>query len=238
MLKHVLFDLDGTLLPLDQDEFINTYFAALGKYVGSHISSADEFFRPFYVGVRRMAENDGTMTNEDAFWSVMESAIPTAKERFSPILDDFYRNEFDKIIAVTRPSGMARDLVDFCHERGLTTVLATSPVFPRIATEKRMAWVDLRPSDFELVTSYENSRYTKPTAGYYTDICEKLGLEPAECLMVGNDALDDLGALAAGIQVFLLTNNFLNKNGVDISDIPNGDENDLKRFILKKLAEK
>jgi hypothetical protein len=56
--------------------------------------------------------------------------------------------------------------------------------------------------------------------------------------MVGNDALDDLGALAAGIQVFLLTNNFLNKNGVDISNIPNGDENDLKRFILKKLAEK
>lgn len=236
MLKHVLFDLDGTLLPLDQDEFINTYFAKLGEYVGARVRSVDEFFAPFKVGVYKMVSNDGKMTNEDIFWSVMEKAFPSAKERFSPILDDFYNNEFDKIIAVTKPSGMARDLVDFCHENGLSTILATSPVFPRIATEKRMAWVGLTPSDFDLITTYENCRYTKPSPGYYTDICESLGIKSSDCIMVGNDAIDDLGAEKVGIHTFLLMNNFLNRTGLDVSGVPQGNEDDLKRFIIKKLT--
>lgn len=238
MLKYVLFDLDGTLLPLEQDEFIQTYFAALRKYVASRGVSEEKFFEPFKVGIYKMAKNDGSMTNEDAFWAVMESAIPSAKEKFTPILDDFYHNEFDKIVAVTKPSGMARELVDFCKGLGLKTVLATSPIFPRIATEKRMAWVGLRPSDFLAVTTYENSRYTKPTAGYYTALCSELGMNPSECIMVGNDARDDLGAQDAGISVFLLTNNFLNRKGVDVSHVPQGNENDLKKFILEKVAEK
>ena len=31
--RAIFFDLDGTLLPLDVDEFMRDYFAALGAYV-------------------------------------------------------------------------------------------------------------------------------------------------------------------------------------------------------------
>lgn len=238
MLKYVLFDLDGTLLPLDQDEFIHTYFAALRKYVASRGVSEEEFFAPFRIGIHKMVKNDGKKTNEDVFWDTMESAIPAAKEKFAPILEDFYNNEFDNIIAVTRPSGMARDLVDFCHANGLGTVLATSPIFPRIATEKRMAWVGLKPSDFLAVTTYESERFTKPAPGYYTELCRGLGINPEECIMVGNDAVDDLGAESVGITVFLLMNDFLNRTGLDVSGVPQGNEDDLKKFILEKIGKK
>ncbi len=33
MLKTILFDLDGTLLPMDQDEFIRDYFQRLAQKV-------------------------------------------------------------------------------------------------------------------------------------------------------------------------------------------------------------
>lgn len=234
-MKCVLFDLDGTLLPLDQDEFINTYFAALYRHIAKRGFSLEEFSPPFKRGVYKMAKNDGVMTNEDAFWAVMESEIPSAREIYTPVLDDFYNNEFDKIISVTRPSGMARELVDFCHKNSLSTALATSPVFPRIATEKRMAWVGLKPEDFLCITTYENSRYTKPAPGYYTTLCEEIGVAPEECIMVGNDAVDDLGAREVGIPVFLLMNNFLNRTGLDVSGVPQGNENDLKKFILENL---
>ena len=237
-MKCVLFDLDGTLLPLDQDEFINEYFRALYTHVAKHGFSTAEFSQPFKAGIYKMVENDGKMTNEEAFWSVMESHIPSAKKIFTPILDDFYNNEFDKIVAVTRPSSMARELVDFCHKNGLSTVLATSPIFPSIATEKRMAWVGLDPSDFLAVTTYENARYTKPTPGYYTTLCEEVGVSPEDCIMVGNDANDDLGARDAGISVFLLMNNFLNRKGVDVSDVPQGNEEDLKHYILENIGKK
>lgn len=238
MLKCVFFDLDGTLLPLDQDVFIAAYFADLRKYIGSHGFSEEEFFATFYKAVISMVENNGEATNEDAFWSVMESEIPDARERLIPILDDFYHNEFDKIIAVTRPSSMARELVDFCHSLGLDTLLATSPIFPRIATEKRMAWVGLRPEDFLAVTTYEDSMYTKPHPKYYLGLCEAFGLKPEECLMVGNDAFDDLGAAEIGMPVFLLMNDFLNRKEVDVTGVPKGDEDDLKRFITDNLAKK
>ena len=31
MIETVLFDLDGTLLPMDQDEFVNAYMGLLAK---------------------------------------------------------------------------------------------------------------------------------------------------------------------------------------------------------------
>ena len=108
-------------------------------------------------------------------------------------------------------------------------------MFPRIATEKRMAWVGLKPEDFLCITTYENSRYTKPDPGYYTSLCDRIGVAPEDCIMVGNDAVDDLGAREVGIPVFLLMNNFLNRTGLDVSGVPQGNENDLKKFILENL---
>jgi FMN phosphatase YigB (HAD superfamily) len=233
-MKCVLFDLDGTLLPLDQDEFIAEYFKVLRAYIAERGILDEAFFPTFRRGIHRMVKNDGKVTNEEAFWDEMESGIPSIKERLFPILEDFYENEFDKIVSVTRPSKMARELVDFCHSLGLSTVLATSPIFPKIATEKRMAWVGLNPSDFLYVTTYENSSYSKPYPGYYTTLCEKVGYSPKDCLMVGNDALDDLGAENIGIPVFLLMNDFLNRNGIDVSSVPQGNQDDLKAFILEK----
>ena len=34
--KAVFFDLDGTLLPVDMDAFLQAYFKALGKYAAGH----------------------------------------------------------------------------------------------------------------------------------------------------------------------------------------------------------
>ena len=36
MIKVVLFDLDGTLLPMDQDKFIEAYFGGLVKKLAPH----------------------------------------------------------------------------------------------------------------------------------------------------------------------------------------------------------
>ena len=35
-IKAVLFDLDGTLLPMDQDEFITTYFNRISEHMAPY----------------------------------------------------------------------------------------------------------------------------------------------------------------------------------------------------------
>ena len=56
-------------------------------------------------------------------------------------------------------------------------------------------------------------------------------LSPDEVVMVGNDAYEDTCAAALGIPVFLLTHSLVNRKGVDLSEIPHGDFDDLAAWI-------
>ena len=114
---------------------------------------------------------------------------------------------------------------------GFNVALATNPIFPSIATEYRMQWAGLDRNDFELYTTYENSCHCKPNPDYYRDVLSALAVKPEECLMVGNDVTEDMIAETLGMKVFLLTHSLINKENKDISVYPNGNFEDLIRFI-------
>ena len=70
IIKAVLFDLDGTLLPMDQEEFIKAYFGLLAKRLAPLGYEADKLYQVLWYGVAAMVKNDGSCVNEDAFWKV------------------------------------------------------------------------------------------------------------------------------------------------------------------------
>ncbi len=117
---------------------------------------------------------------------------------------------------------------------GHRVVLATNPIFPAIATESRIRWAGLEPSDFEYYTTYENSRFSKPNLKYYEELLQKIGVEAGECLMVGNDVSEDMVAEKLGMKVFLLTDSMINKEGADIERYPHGDFDDLLTYIKEQ----
>lgn len=49
--------------------------------------------------------------------------------------------------------------------------------------------------------------------------------------MVGNDVAEDMIARSIGMQVFLLTDCLINKNGKDIAEYPRGSFEQLTRFV-------
>ena len=114
-------------------------------------------------------------------------------------------------------------------------VLATNPLFPAIATHSRIRWAGLNPDDFEHITTYENSSYCKPNPDYYREILSKLNLKPEECVMVGNDTVEDMIAETLGMKVFLLTDCLINKPSADISTWPNGGFPELKAYLKSTL---
>ena len=125
----------------------------------------------------------------------------------------------------------AAEAVRAIRDMGLRVVLATNPVFPPIATESRIRWAGLEPSDFEFYTTYANSAYAKPRLGYYEEIAKRLGLDPTECLMVGNDTDDDMVAEKLGMKVYLLPKYLINKSDKDISQYNYGTLKTLIMFI-------
>ena len=71
--KAIFFDLDGTLLPMDLNEFVQTYFGLLAKRLPQYDPKA--VIAAVWQGTRAMTANDGTMTNEDRFWSVFADCL-------------------------------------------------------------------------------------------------------------------------------------------------------------------
>ena len=235
MLKAVLFDLDGTLLPLDQDVFTKTYIGAFARKMSVYYAP-EAFVGVLVRSLSDLVESDGRMTNEELVNSTFASELGAEILDRLPIINEFYEKDFEGVKAVCGFDPKASEIVKAVRGMGLKTALATMPVFPRVATESRMRWAGLDAEDFELVTTLENSCFCKPNPNYYTDIAKRLGVLPEECLMVGNDTLDDMEAEEAGMNVFLLTDCLVNRENKDISRYENGGFDELLAYINKKMT--
>ena len=231
-IKAVLFALDGTLLPMeDQNRFIKLYFDNLAAYMEPHGYEPKEFMASMWHSVMSMMKNDGSDTNERAFWREFIKIYGRRGAADKVYIDDFYKNRFSATKITCGYTVSAKETVELVRSLGLRAVLATNPVFPRVATELRIGWAGLATKDFEFITTYENSSYSKPNENYYKEILDKIKLNPEECLMVGNDTRDDMSAEALGMRVFLLTDCLINESGVDISKYPHGDFSALAEYL-------
>ncbi|MGN1051872.1 MAG: HAD family hydrolase [Candidatus Scatosoma sp.] len=233
MIKLVLFDLDGTLLPMDQDVFIKAYFGELAKKLALRGYQAKDLISAVLSGTAAMVNNDGTKTNEAVFWDKFTEIYGEQARADEPYFEEFYRRDFDNLQSCCGYNPKAKEIVERLKSAGLRVALATNPVFPAAATEKRMGWAGFSPDDFEWYTTYENSRYCKPAIEYYRDIANRSGVRAEECLMVGNDVSEDMAAEKIGMKVFLLTDCLINRDNRDVSVYPNGDFDVLLRFIEK-----
>lgn len=233
MIKAVLFDLDGTLLPMDQDQFVKGYISSMAADLLPHGYDPKALIQALSLGTEAMYKNDGSKTNEECFWDAFNQIFQRDCRKDLDIFEEYYRTGFQKVQGDCGFSPEAAAVIQAVKEKGLRPVLATNPLFPAIATCSRVRWAGLQPEDFSHITTYENAHFCKPSPAYYQEILDVLGLSPEECLMVGNDAAEDLAAMELGISCFLLTDCLINRNGRDVSDIPQGSFAQLIAFLEK-----
>lgn len=234
-MKTVLFDLDGTLLPMDQDTFIKAYFGGLATKMVPYGYEPQQLIKGIWTGTECMIKNDGGETNEEAFWKGASFVLGEDCRKDEPIFDDFYHNEFRFVATSCGFDERAARIIAWLKEQGCKVVLATNPIFPAIATQCRMQWAGLQESDFALVTTYENSRHCKPNLAYYQDILKQIGEEANNCIMVGNDVTEDMIARELGMEVFLLTDCLINKQNKDINDYTHGSFDELLEFLKNSI---
>ena len=235
-MKTVLFDLDGTLLPLDQEAFGKAYIFGMAKYMTPYGYDLQELIRGITVGTGAMVKNDGAETNEEVFWRCFSQQLDRDARADEPYFEAYYRTEFQKVRAVCGFNPQSAEVIAFLKKNGCRVALATNPLFPQIATYSRVAWAGMDPADFDLITTYENSRHCKPNPEYYRDVLEALGETPENCIMVGNDVDEDmLAAQAAGLRVFLLTDCIINRHNIGVSRIPQGGFPELMEFLKANI---
>lgn len=231
MLNTILFDLDGTLAPFMQDRFIQAYFKALIRRLAPMGYDGEKLVAALWKGTNAMVANDGSATNRQVFWELFTKELGIGVLSLESILDDFYARDFDAVRSILGEQADRSALIRRLRDRGYGLILATNPIFPTVAVETRLHWVGLCGEDFDQVTTYENSRYCKPNLDYYRAILAAAGREPGECLMVGNNPVDDMSALRLGLEGYLVTDYLENPDHLPIDGYRRGSFRELEDFL-------
>ncbi len=232
MLTTLLFDLDGTLLPMDQKAFISAYFRELAAAAAPWGYDRDQLIPALWKGTEAMVRNDGGASNCERFWQRFAEELGKDVRGDEPHFDNFYATSFDNARRVVEPRRSAKPALEELRRKGYALVLATNPLFPRVAVERRLVWAGLDADLFDHITDYANSRFCKPNPRYYADILETLGKDAAEALMIGNNVSDDMAAAEeVGIKTYLVPDYLENEREIDIAPIRQGNFEEMLRIL-------
>lgn len=235
MIKTVLFDLDGTLLPIDTDKFVDAYLKLLSRKFAEKLSP-DKLIKDLLISTNVMIENcSHTKTNQDIFMEDFTKRLGMEQQELENIFRDFYDNDFPTLVSCVEPGHNGVQVVSTAFEAGFEVVIATKPVFPKQAILERLKWIDADKMDYKLVTSYENMHFCKPNLDYYREILSLTGRKPEECVMVGNDVDEDLCAGELGMKTVLLTDYVINRTEREIKADLSLSAQELPKFLKADL---
>jgi len=232
MLAAILFDLDNTLIMFDEDTFYAGYIRRISQ-VFADIMPADLFLQRLISATRSLRQNDGRVSNKEFFMAGFSQGYEDRREELWRRFQYFYENEYDRLESGVSLPAALHQVFDELIQGGFMLVLASNPLFPESVQRKRLAWAGLQHVPFALVTHIENMSFCKPRLEYYLEICDKIRQAPEDCLMVGNDPVNDMVAAKVGMKTYLTDDargidrsalkQSRNLGGIAIGEIPKPD---------------
>ena len=157
MIKNIMFDLDGTLLPVNQDEFVMKVMSVMEAELKKTDIDSTGFLKGMLMGIDTIVKkSDGSCTNEELFWRVFLENSGISQDTASDFFMDFYNGAYLLATEAVNYNTLISDTVTYLKNKGYNMILATSPVFPEIAIMERMKWNDVFPEDFSYISSFEN----------------------------------------------------------------------------------
>ncbi|MEN6327645.1 MAG: HAD family hydrolase [Syntrophomonas sp.] len=213
MFEAILFDLDGTLLNIDMEIFLQHYFRKMHEMAresGYHEAGrlVEQVFKSTGVMIANL---DPGFSNEAIFMQDFLTNCQYPEDEMRGFFDEFYESAFPGLHQYCQPFPGIPEMMQKLMDRGMKVVIATNAVFPLTALHQRLDWAGLGNFKFDLITSYEVMHFCKPHTDYYQEITEQIGVNPAKCLMVGNDVGEDLPAGQIGMKTFLVEDMLIDK---------------------------
>lgn len=236
MTKYFLFDLDGTILKMDIDEFVHGYFKALGAYF-MDLCDPKALVGWVMKATDKMVMDNSDDNNFDTFFRYFIEISGVDSDIYKERFNKFYEEKFDKLKGSCEGNKELIEAIHLLKEAGYGIVVATNPIFPMIAVEHRLGWTGMKASDFEYVTAMEVCTNCKPNPEYFKDILKKIDATPEQCVMVGNDPLEDLAASEAGIKTWLITDCIMDRKPNSYKADYEGSGEDFLKFIKALLNE-
>ncbi len=216
--KTLLVDLDGTLLGaynfLAHARFIRKTLWHLRKQNGwsNSLKAMNALQKTF-----SMKKFTVDKTNADKATNAIAQALKMPFEQSEKVLVDMMSVVFPSLKLYFYPIKGAREFLDWAHKR-YPLILATNPVWPQEIIEMRVRWAGIDPAIFKSITHAKKMHSCKPDLQYYQEILSQEGMQPQDCLLIGNDMKNDYPAVKAGIAVYIVGK----KSGIHPIQVENG----------------
>ena len=202
---HVLLDMDGTLIDQPGALFHNLF--ALGVFFRMRsLGSFSKLLKAAQKTKEILLSAHSFSSNEEAFFETLATELNTNRLKIERFMSKFFDSDYPFICLFLHSDPYARKLVDLLHTSNRHITLATNPVFGRREIELRLKASDLYLHDFDLVTSWDVMKSTKPHTDFFSETLKKIGATPERTIMIGNDPYYDLPAHTLGIQTLLVGN--------------------------------
>lgn len=197
----VLFDLDGTLLEIDGEGFLDAYVDALVNWWRP--ADAATFRHWIMAASVPIFGRHPESTNGAVFRSHLAGLLGLPPAEVARRLERFHRETLPALPFPARRVAGARACVERCLAMRLRVAVATTPIYGPEVIALRLQWAGLADVPWHLVTHSEVMHACKPHATYFAEAAALLGVEPRACVMVGDDPLQDGPAADAGMAVLL-----------------------------------
>ena len=87
----MFFDLDGTLLPMDEKKFTECYFGLLCKKLAPLGYEAENLVKTVWGGTKLMVKNNGELSNEQVFWNCFSTVYGENAQKHKAVFDSIVR---------------------------------------------------------------------------------------------------------------------------------------------------
>ncbi|MEN6391961.1 MAG: HAD family hydrolase [Syntrophomonas sp.] len=213
MFKAILFDLDGTLLNIDMDVFLQHYFKRMAQLAPDYgLKDSQRLIAQVWKSTDVMIANrDPAVSNEDAFMKDFFEAGDFPEKGTREFFDDYYDRAFPLLHNLCQGHELVPGMIESLLAGSRKVVIATNPVFPIKAIQHRLDWAGIGHFPYDLITSYEVMHFCKPHPEYYREISDMIGVPPEYCLMVGNDREEDLTAASIGMKTYLVEDGLIDR---------------------------
>ncbi|MGB9614526.1 MAG: HAD family hydrolase [Fervidobacterium sp.] len=182
---YIFLDYDGTIVETNEREFTKVYFDLLAKKLNM---SFEEIFNIVMKSLdEAMASKDEAKSMYEKFLCSIVKIAGNSEDFWRNTFLDFYKNEFDELGRIAKPNVEILNLIRSTKKK---LIFASNPVFPEIATIKRIKFVGIEPTNFVYIAHMENSRFAKPNKRFFSDILDKLNISPDQCVMIGDSNFD------------------------------------------------
>jgi FMN phosphatase YigB (HAD superfamily) len=197
----LLLDLDGTLLDLDGNEFLDAYCRVVADGMAP-VADPSHFLEVLMsAAIPVMVDPHPGQRNRDVLWEALARSLEVPRDCLEAQYRDVLAGDLSRIAPGGGPRDGARELVTTARSLGLKLAIATMPIYPLAVVRERLRRGRLDTVPWDVVATDE-FQAVKPHPDYFLELAKRLAVNPERCLVVGDDYFQDIPARRVGMATF------------------------------------